>query len=258
MGFVFRVAWTDDGLAVFRAGEGPDTEDPLETMNPYAVVVRWRDLRELVAIEPWPAFRIRWASDGGGGEITCTPKDQPFWHADEEEFGELVEALFAHVGEHAPGRVRRGWLKYPKVEWEQVNAMPQPLPDRSSAGEGAYRSGPRAVEEVAIAVREPPSAFESMLAWVASGPYRSRRHMTRGVRLTEEHVYVERRDGTFWRLPLSMLRERRGDASGDALYVFGRGTLLFLVERRGCPVAATLEALAARRASGGPAELVSE
>lgn len=230
-----------------RAHRDWDGTDPLETTNVDAIVLRWHELRELAAVDPWPSFRVRWHGPGGGDEHTFSPRRGTLAEKlspalSPPGFARSVEAMIYHVASHTEGLVKRGWLDAPEVEWERVRALPEARVARELAGQGAFRAAPRPIEEEATALREKPTALEAMLQWLVSSPEKPWREHPREVRTSAAYLYVERRDRSFWRLPLDTLRVRLGTTRDDAVYVFGRRTGILLTHRDGCPVRAELDA----------------
>ncbi|MFK7985566.1 MAG: hypothetical protein AB8I08_06005 [Sandaracinaceae bacterium] len=214
--------------------------DPLAISDMNALVFRWRDEFRVAAIDPWPRVRIRWS----GSETLLTPRTM-LGLTSPLKFEQRMENALLTLKERAPTKVDLGWVNSPVVEWEPVSALPA-LPETSAAAGkhgGAYRAGGPRAEEYAVAARGTPSSIEVMLDWLASSPDRSWKDHPRQVRLTEEAIYIERRGGTLFRLPLSTLRHREGPVYDDAVYVFGRRTRLVLGHRaEGCEVRARLDA----------------
>lgn len=245
----FPAAWTGRGLVFhLRPHRELPGVDPLDTTNPNAIVLRWHELRELAAVDPWPRFRVRWRGPGGGDDHTFAPARDVVLTLlmpalAPEPFAEQVGRLIEHTQRHAPHAVRRGWLDAPEVRWERVGSMPEVAGGaRPELGHGAFRAIARPVEEMATAVRPPNRPLESMMQWLMSTPDRPWRQHPREVRLGPEHLYAARRDGTIWRVPLETLRARVGEPSEDALYVFGRRTSIVLTKRDACEVRAALDA----------------
>ncbi len=251
----FPVLWTREGIALhFGAYRDEPGLDPLDTRDIGAVVLRWHEVREVAAVDPWPRVRVAWSGPGGGDEHTFAPvrdsTDAAFsGQLTSEPFAVRAAALIEHVVKHAPAVVDRGWLDLDEVSWEQVASLPELPGERPVVGDGAFRAAPRPVEEEAVALREAPTPYEAMLDWLASSPERPWRAHPRRVRTSTHSLYVERRDRTLWRLPLEALRLRVGAYDEDAYYIFGRRTAVLLTHRDGCPVRKALDArLKQRRA----------
>ncbi len=226
--------------------DAPGT-DPLDTRDVGAIVLRWPELRQVAAVDPWPSLQISWQASGGLDALTFRPARPGLdgvispWLAP-EEFAAEVEELIRFVQRHTSVLIDRGWIDIPELAWEQVGSMPDPPSERAVVGDGAFRAAPRPVEDVAIAVRAAPTPYEAMLEWLASTPDRPWREHPRRVRASDDFLYVERRDRTMWRAPLDVLRARLGGSDEDAIYVFGRRATVLLTHRAACPVRALLDA----------------
>lgn len=197
----------------------------------------WPDLWEIEAVEPCPCFEIEWRHIGGRSRRRFVPASRRQEGAVEAE----VLALFAHVREHRPHTVKGGWVDVPPATWERVREMPGQA-EPAEMGTGFYRSAKLSGEEPVVARWGPPTSMEAMLHWLASTPERPWREHPRSVALTATYVYVERRDGDVVRLPLDVLRVRRGEGRNDVVYVLGRNTPLIVPWRDECPVRAALDA----------------
>lgn len=191
-----------------------------------ALDVRWPQLWQLRLVEPCPSFEVEWRHVGGRSERLIVPR----FRGEREAVERDVLALVEHVREHRPHTIEPGWSAFVDVEWEQVRQLPEEH-DGSVQGQGVYRAARVSPEERIVARWGPPSAFGSMLQWLASTPERQWRQHPKRVVITDSFVYAEQRDGTFARLPLDALRLRHGE--DDAVYVFGRKTLLVLPDIAG-------------------------
>ena len=210
--------------------------DPMNPTSPTSVVVRWRELARVEAVEPWPSLLLVWQWPNGGDDgCIFVPRSARV----AEPFAEEVERLVLHCERFVPTSVVRGWLDVPEVPWEQVARGPSD--EQHGGGAGAYRSAAIAPEERIVARRAAPTSFETLLLWLASTPERPFRDHPREVIVTEQHVY--RRSSQGWaRVPLETLRAARGAADGPRVYVFGRRTLLLLPHRAECAVREALDA----------------
>jgi hypothetical protein len=256
----FPARWTDEGIVFYPEGRslvgGVET---VSVVDPKAVVVRWRRLMELEAVHPWPRFRVRWGSmsksdltptelamvsgplPGPGGQTfgppgAATASVLSTSRLEPDGFAAHVSALFDHVARFKPTVIRRGWLDDPDVDWEPVSELPAAA--GATSARGVFRSAAAPAPPI---VRGPPSAYEALLEWIASGSERPWSEHPREVRLTADHVYVLRRDRRIVRLPLSLLRARVGGVREDAVYVFGRRRGLLLTYRTNCPVREALD-----------------
>jgi hypothetical protein len=212
----------------------------------------WAELLEVEACEPYPALRVSWRTRGArADERIFAPELTPIGRVfsvsrdARDRFAAIVTAVFDAIEDHAPPGARltvvRGWLDIPDAPWEEVDTMPE---GGSAEGDGVYRSASRGAG--VIASRAAPTAFESLLAWLASSPDRRWRETPREISVTREHVYARMGNARAYRVPLEALRSRRGDRDGDLIYTFGRGTFLLLLHRDECPVRDALDARLAR------------
>jgi len=244
----FPARWNEDGLVFDNTGHVPPPLrprtrewEPLDVGSVTSIALRWREVTALEAIEPWPHVKVVWYFNHARYEERIVPL-RIWGRGGPLAFEQGAEALFAYAGEILrPAQLRRGWLDEPIVEWELCSDLPGHEPPPEAAG--AYRTAAARVVEPIVARRAPLTPFEAMLCWLASGPGRPWQDTPREVVLTEEHLYARRRDRRAWRLPLSELRVRYGEAASDAFYVFGRRTMVILPGREGCPVRARLDEL---------------
>ncbi len=210
--------------------------------------LRWSELVELAAIDPWPRFRVRWSSDLTRvvGEHVFTPTPALGFGLvrvlSPDEFASQLENLIVHAAAHRPEVVKRGWVDAPDIDWEEVSSMPEPPTEQPALGDGAFRAAQRPVEEVAIAMRGRPSPLEAMIDWLASSPDRPWQLHPREARLSAEYFYALQRDGSIERVARSTLRVRLGGVDEDAVYLFGRRAAAVLTHREGCPVRTALDA----------------
>jgi hypothetical protein len=237
------VDWTDEGIAfnardafgkvvVHNPADLLSDPDPLQTGAMRAIVVRWPELCELAAVDPWPRIRVVWSGPHGRSEEQFGPRGRS------ERFAAIVARLFDHVRRHKPDAVQWGWLAAPEVHWEQVARLPGDEREQRPS-RGAYRTAAAKVaHETVLARREPPSPFEALLQWLQT---RSFRTQPRELELTPEFLYGRRSDRTCWRLPLEHLRARIGEPTGDRSFVFGRHTFVVLPHREGCELTRALE-----------------
>jgi hypothetical protein len=207
---------------------------------------KWSELFAIEACEPYPSVRVMWRTRGSSRdetifapERTATGRFFSVSRAARDRFASAVERWVEAILDEKPTDsrvvVERGWLDIEHVEWEEVVAMPDVTPEQDR---GVYRSGSRA--EAVIASRSAPTAFESLLAWLASSPDRRWRETPREISVTREHLYARLRDGKAYRLPISALRARQ-EADGDVVYTFGRGTFVILLHRKDCRVRELLD-----------------
>lgn len=211
------------------------TQEGIEVGRPESMsslLVRWQDLVNLEAVEPWPQLLIEWREGGALRRSRVGPRSEP------EAFDGAVEALF-DAAERRPvpdSKLRAGWLTVPRARWEPVDELPsgQLTPPRAD-----YRSAPMAPDPV-VASRPARGGLGMLLAWLASSPSRPFRATIREAVLTERYLYVRRHDGRASRLPVELLRG--ADGGLDAVYRFGRGTLVLLTDRGRCAVCQALDA----------------
>lgn len=209
---------------------------------PFNIRLRLRNLRVVEAIEPWPALRICWEQERVEDERTLSPPPRRFGAGGptrgQTQHEAMVVELLGLLKQKAPRRaeLRWGWAGVSNQPWLRVDAMPE----EAARGQGVFRhhAGPSHL----VAEREPPTSFEAMLEWLASSPDRLWVDTPREVALTRDHVYARFARGVVRCLPRESLRERRGPADADAVYVFGRRTRLVLTHREGCPVRVALDA----------------
>lgn len=192
----------------------------------------FRDLVQVEAADPWPGFEVEWKQVGQNGRRRVEPRRAK----QREEFAEAVVRLVRHLEERFPHAVVPGWVTAPDLPWERVKSFPDEEPDEERRADYRVSARKRPQEEI-VARRSAPRALEATLDWLASSPdYPWREHPLEVV-LTVHHVYARRRDGDVYRLPRSELRIARLNRDQDAVFVFGRRTLLVLPHREGDDVA---------------------
>lgn len=232
--------WTKDGIAfVSQSSPGRQGgEDLLDTQDFDAIVVRWRELRLLEAVDPWPTIHLVWHSAGSMGESTLGARI-----GNAEEFAKEVEALFAHVRKYRPDALHPGWLDIPDVLWETADAFPQD-DDLDESG-GPYRAAPVRSTERVLARRPQSGWTDRALAHVFRPPWRE---IAGEVAVTAERVWLRRRSGVVRSMDLAHLRyaQRRVHAR-DLFFVFGRRSELSLPHFEDCPVEAFFEQHLAKR-----------
>jgi hypothetical protein len=236
------------GPVAIRPGDITYTRNGFDVgIGMHSYLFPFRDVVAVEAVEPWPCFEVEWRDAGGTSKKRFVPR----FRSERDAVGRDVEKLFRYLERERRGDLaKRGWLDAPVVHWERVKGFPDEE-ERDDAAPGAYRRAARTAGETILARREEPSAFETLLDWLASSPDHPWRDHPRDVAVTDEHVYVRRRDETVHRLPLATLRGVRKNRDLDALYVFGRNTILLLPRRDGCPVLALLDARFEESAASG-------
>lgn len=224
------IRWTDEGIA-FHSQPGAVGwlgDDPLDTPDLDAIVVRWPELRRLEATEPWPSVRVEWEHAGAVSDATFDAGSEQAAAA----FDAQVEALFDHVARFRPYVLVRGWLEAPNVLWTLVDSLPGETDDRAG---GPYRTA-GATERV-LARRSQSTAYERLISIALDVPWRE---VGGEVVVTTERVYVRRPDGSVRAVPFDSLRRVTRAPGGDLVAVFGRKSELFLRSREDCPVEAFL------------------
>lgn len=209
---------------------------------PFDIRLKLRHLRVVEALEPWPTLRVTWEEDRVEDHRTIAPPARRFGAGGPTKtqlrHEAMVVELLGLLKNKAPRRatVDFGWAGVANQPWLRVDAMPEEAP----RGDGVFRSagGPSRI----VARRDAPTPLESMLVWLASSPDRLWVDTPREVVLTRDYLYARFARGSLRCLPRETLRERRGPSGDDAVYVFGRRTLLVLTHRDGCPVRAALDA----------------
>ena len=242
-GGVLRGFFTSVDDAWEHLATGPlDNSMPEERIHRCRWVLRWKDIQELSAIEPWPSLRISWMSGLGSDTRTLTPTRRWFGHEptkDEVQREEVIVALFDQItalGLRIPGDP--GWTAVEHVPWEDVQEWPN-----VQTGDGGYRTPG---VELVVASRSKPTSLEFLFAWWASGPRQPWKMTARDVAVTRHYVYAHLAGGRMARLPLSALRDRWTSPRGDCIYEFGRRTRLVLPARETCAVQHTLDELLER------------
>jgi hypothetical protein len=233
----FRFEFELGGLTISRLGR--------HAVN---LSFRYHELRVVEPRDPWPSLYLEWGPRGliHPDNTTLRPERSlgpfPFSasHSASVAFEEAVERLVHELTERAPlgdleRFLRRGWLEHPMVAWEDAE-WPA---DVTHVGDGAFRSAATGLRVVAR--RAPPGPLEAMLVWLASSPHKRWRDTPHALALSDEHLFERSWSGKARALPRSTLRARL-TAGRDAVYVFGRGTMLVLPHRLDCPLAAALDA----------------
>lgn len=218
-----------------------DSTTPEERLHRCRWVVRWQDITELSAIEPWPSLRVAWKAGMGGDTRTLTPRRRWFGHEptdEEKQWEKVFDALFDWMkatGRRVPGDP--GWTRLEHVPWTYVSEWP-----KRHVGEGGYRT---TSQELIVADRSKPTSFEFMLAWLAAGPRQPWSYTAREVAITKHFLYAQLAGRSMpGRLPLGSLRDSAETPQGT-LYWFGRRTPFFLPTRADCPVRAYLNEIVA-------------
>ncbi|MEM9069999.1 MAG: hypothetical protein AAGE52_15940 [Myxococcota bacterium] len=197
------------------------------THHSLAQLLRWQQIEEVAAIDPWPTLRVSWRVSHG-------VSDQRTYRAGLDRAGQdaVVEQLFDYLAEREVRcRVEAGWAAHPFVEWEECT-----WPEDQNR-EGGYREG--ILRSELLAYREPPSAWEYMLTFVT---LRRFGEIPRELALTRDDLYARDAKGGVRRLPRATLRARRLDVHDDRVYLFGRWTPVVLAARDSCPVRDMLDA----------------
>jgi len=238
----------DVGVAQVRAGLSnifrgqPDSfltrgrlVDPHAMLNgiPFDLRIERSGLQALEAMEPCLSLRVVFRSGGGADDrVFACPHPKLA-----RSFANAVEGLFDAVERFGyPAHLDRGWLAYPDLRWEVVDALPG---GDAVVGAGAYRRAARASSVVA---RRPGSTgFETLFIWLTSTPDRPFRETPDEIVLTDEDLFVRSHGGRLARVPRGGLVSGRKSSDGDAVYRFGRYISLILVHREGCQVVAALD-----------------
>lgn len=234
-----------DDLFAFSERFLGDTELRVDASEPpgHGIQLSLDRVRELRAVDPWPALHVAWSTAHVDLERTLVPPERRFGSgrpteaqlAHEQMVVEVVARLRSNP-KAASIAIDPGWTAFEVIPWVDV----QGLPDEEAAGQGAFRTA--ADMDPVVARRAPHTSLEKMLIWVASSPDRRMVDTPDEVVLTREQVFARFSKGATRRLPRASLRERRGPVDDDAVYVFGRRTRLVLPHRDGCPVRAALDA----------------
>jgi len=220
------------------------------TGAPFVLSIARADLRKVEAVEPWPSVRIVFRSGRVIDERIYSVDGRPSHQS--SSFSKAVEALFGGLEEMGHEcTLERGWLNYPVVRWQPVDAMPEGARD---TGQGAYRSG--SVGQAIVAHRPAAKGIETLLCWLSSTPERRFRDTPFEVTLTPEDVWVRFHGGRVGRVPRSALIEAHANSEGDTTYRFGRRLFLLMPHREGCEVVAALNRQLEASASkpGSPAK----
>lgn len=216
-----RVAVTDDGLVI---GAGMES-----------VVLAFAQLYHVEPIDPWPSLALGWVDRGDAYSSVLAPLEP-----EADTFARAVEEVVEVCERRIAIATARGWLELPVHPWEPAEAMPGER-DEGPAMRG-YRMAPEVPDPV-IATRKTELPGSSLWTWLwAHLRPAPRRIEPKDVVLTRRFVYVRARDGRTVRIPASLLRTSRRTADGDAVYVFGRNTELFLAWQPECALAAALDA----------------
>ncbi len=214
----------------------------------YAFTVRFPQLVSCRFVdEPRASMVLDYRAPGGVGTIVIRPPQSlDRWTGDPSDrldphrklYHHALAELAAHIAANAPRvPLERGWLDAPDVAFERAEVLPHR--NVAVASGGAFRTHAGVATEVLAERRI--SAFEAMLFFLASTPANPWRRSPRAYAVTDDELFVERRDGVVERLPLDALRRRHGGASGDALYLFGRHTCLLVADLASCPIRAELD-----------------
>lgn len=208
-----------------------------EAMHRLRFCLKWREVLELEAVEPWPSLRLKWKAAGAVDDRTLSPARR--WFGDgpsklELQWEEVIVALFERASELGiRAKLLLGWASLDHVPWEDVDHWPE-----AHVGDGSYRT---AGTNLIVASRDKPSSLEFMFSWLAAGPRQPWKMTTREVALTRDFVYAKFAGGRAARIPLSALRY--GWLTNTAhIYEFGRRTRLVLPARVSCPVQQALDA----------------
>lgn len=200
-----------------------------------SVEIALAQLYHVEPVDPWPSIALGWVDRGASYSTVLTPRPEQ----DSEAFAARVEELVSRDA-RALSAVSKGWLRFPVLEWERVEALPGER-EEGPAMRG-YRMSPQ-VEDPIVARRTMAPGGGALLAWVWSQLVRAPRRIdAREIVLTERFVYARTRAGERLRLPASALRTARWTPAGDTIYVLGRCTELLVVRQDGCELAAALEA----------------
>lgn len=238
----YAVAIGDD-LFAFAESLLADTELRVGATEPpgRGIQLRLHQIRELKAVEPWPALHVAWSTKHLELDRTLVPSERRFGSAGPTEAQLAHERMVTDVIARLKANPRaasiaidEGWAAFPVVPWTPVEGFPEDAP-----GDGAFRTAADA--DPVIARRAPPSTIETLLVWIASSPDRRLAETPGEVVVTRDHLYARFSDGRVRRLPRHILRTRKGPTDDDAVYVFGRRTRLVLPHREGCPVRAALD-----------------
>lgn len=203
-----------------------------------SVRLAFGQLYHLEPIDPWPSLALGWVDRLEAYACVLSPPER-----EAERFARAVEAAVAICAERAPLATSAGWLAAPIRAWEAASELPGERPALHMEG---YRTAPVAPDPI-VAERTTAAGQASLLTWIWARlcPV-PRRVDPKKIVLTKRYVYVRTRSGLPLRIDAASLRTMRKTEDGDAVYVFGRNTELLVVHQPDCPLAAALEARAAR------------
>lgn len=220
--------WTFTSARVVIAPEGIVLGRGMETVE-----IAFAHLYHVEPVDPWPALALGWVDRGAPCSTVLTPTDD-----EAPTFAERVEELVETCRQKVPRATVPGWLEIAEVPWERTDALPG---EREGPETQGYRVAPEAPDPI-LATRSIAAGGPRLLTYVIARVRRPpRRIEPRQIILTRRFVYVRTAEGTTLRVPASTLRAARRTADGDAIYVFGRNTELFLVHRDGCELSARLD-----------------
>jgi hypothetical protein len=232
-----------DDLFAFAESSFSDTELRVDVTAPpgEGIQLRLHQIRELKAVEPWPALQVAWRTKHLELDRTLVPSERRFGSGGPTQAQLAHERMVTDVIARLRANPRavsiaidEGWAAFPVVPWAPVEGFPADAP-----GAGAFRTA--ADTDPVVARRAPPTPIEKLLIWIASSPERRLVDTPGEAVLTREHLYARFSGGAVRRLPRHTLRTRKGPADEDAVYVFGRRTQLVLPHREGCLVRAALD-----------------
>lgn len=214
-----RLVTTSSGIVI---GEGMES-----------VEIGWASLYHVEPVDPWPTIALGWVERGSSYSAVIAPPD-----GNEEVFGADVEALSAKLRKRGLASIAPGWLQFPVLTWEPVDALPG---ERGGPAMRGYRMSPEEADPV-VARRAMEPGGSALLRWIWARLARSPRRVDAlEVVLTRRFVYVRTRGDERMRLPVSTLRTSRRTSHGDAVYVFGRNTELLVMHRDRCELQAALD-----------------